>query len=147
MQIYIVKNKYNLDNVFFLPCPDNKQSYKSKYIKLLYSDKLISLNGIFIPLYLNIINTQLNYTSTEIRFDNNYTNLIQLETDLLKKYNSNKEIKYNLKTIFTDKIIILKNFGENIISERLKCILKISGIWENKDIIGLSYKIIPITHQ
>ena len=42
---------------------------------------------------------------------------------------------------------MLKDLEENIISERLKCILKISGIWENRDIIGLSYKIIPISHQ
>ena len=80
----------------------------------------------------------MNYDKLE-----NFEEIQNLELGLLKKYNSSKTYNCELiNKIINKKLICYSNNSDNI----MKIILKVSGIWESDNEIGLTFKIIPITH-
>ena len=120
MNLVLDYKKYNVNNIFFYDPVKNTVMDDSKFIRIIYSDVNIILNG----LYLKIIKLD---NLDEILND---VNLI--ENNILAKYNNTKfksiKIKEQLNYIFK------KNPNDNIF------ILKISGIWEMEQTIGVTYK-------
>ena len=130
----------------------------NNFYKLLYSNELLTFNGIFILFELNY-----NYIiKDKIFFD------ISKNIDIIDKLNNieykildflsvKKEKQLKLKEFLKNGIIKFSNSDYHEIDEdfiKLKkinndnnkenFILKISGIWENKDNIGITFKIINI---
>ena len=120
MNLVLDYKKYNVNNIFFYDPVKNTVMDDSKFIRIIYSDVNIILNG----LYLKIIKLD---NLDEILND---VNLI--ENNILAKYNNTKfksiKIKEQLNYIFK------KNPNDNIF------ILKISCIWEMEQTIGVTYK-------
>lgn len=127
MNLVLDYNKYNVNNVFFYEPVKNTVMDDSKFIRIIYSDALIILNG----LYLKI--NKIDKKKTD-NIDKLLKNIELLEKNVLNKYNSNKvkitKIKDHLQ------YLIKKNENLDIF------ILKISGIWETEQMIGITFKFI-----
>ena len=158
MILAIDMNKYSLDNVFFNEQQKNSIN-ETNFIRLIYSSKLFSLQGITITFNLScssfdILTNQYNKYKCifSIIENNNIINFIkELEYNLLKQvsthnFHVNKIPSYKLYEQFKNgeiKVINLTN--ENIESTKIyktnKIIIKISGIWSSNDCYGLTSKI------
>ena len=127
MNLVLDYNKYNVNNVFFYEPVKNTVMDDSKFIRIIYSDALIILNG----LYLKINKADKKKTDN---IDKLVKNIELLEKNVLNKYNSNKV-----------KITKIKDHLQYLIKKNEKLdifILKISGIWETEQMIGITFKFI-----
>lgn len=120
MNLVLDYKKYNVNNIFFYDPVKNTVMDDSKFIRIIYSDVNIILNG----LYLKIIKLD---NLDEILND---VNLIEI--NILAKYNNTKFKSIKIKEQLN--YILKKNPHDNIF------ILKISGIWEMEQTIGVTYK-------
>ena len=131
MNIILNDGDYSINNVYFTECTNDVLNINEIYYKILYSNNIITLNGIYILLNINNFNSK-----TAI---NNY--LHNIEMDILNKINS-KEFTYIYKLVdsfnrFYNKNIVLDN-TEN------KYILKIFGIYESNNEYYLNFKFLNI---
>ena len=112
---------YNKQFLFLLPPVKNNLIMNSIFTRIIYSPPMISFNG----LYLSIPFTE-NQSFIQ--------KLHEIENDILSVYTCSSTKKKNLqiKQLISYKISNITN----------KVILKISGIWESKENIGLTFKII-----
>ena len=120
MNLVIDELKYELNNIFFYEPIKNTVMEDSNFIRIIYSDENIILNG----LYIKIEN-----------FLKSANNLDQLESNILDKYNMIKKKVIKLKEHLN--YILKKSINKNNIY-----VLKISGIWETENCIGLTFKFI-----
>ena len=165
------ENIENLDYNNIIICDPIKNSIieQSNFYKIIYSNRYVSYNGLYV--LFNIDNIQIN--KDKINFTNNNNNnnilneLIKLEEYIIKQcINSKvKNINYKLreylannsfKFVYNDDInkfnSLNKKFINNLISNNIDnnidnnsfFILKISGLWETRENIGMTFKIIKI---
>ena len=126
------------------------------FYKLLYSTNIVSLTSIFLLFELN----NLSFENDKIKFEktalNNsvFSKLIQLEDHVLNLIIDTKNKLYKLKEIYENQVFkfSLSDDNENINSynglkhlNNRTFVIKISGIWESKDAIGLTFKLITVT--
>ena len=152
MQTYIVLNNYNIENIYFLSPQTNKILQKSKYIKFIYSNELISLNGVFFYITLPIKEINHKYNKYTITFNLEefklYNDIFAFEESILNKYSTTKIKAFSLKQqMKCGQFTFYSNFPIEPSIKKLPLLLKISGIWETQYEIGLSYKIININRQ
>ena len=125
------------------------------FYKLLYSTNIVSLTSIFLLFELN----NLSFENDKIKFEktalNNsvFSKLIQLEDHVLNLIIDTKNKLYKLKEIYENQVFkfSLSDDNENINSynglkhlNNRTFVIKISGIWESKDSIGLTFKFIKV---
>ena len=122
MNLVLDYKKYNVDNIFFYDPVKNTVMDDSKFIRIIYSDVNIILNG----LYLKILRSD--------NIDELSENINKIENNILMKYHSIKSKSMKIKEQLL--YILKKNPYDNIF------ILKISGIWETDMMIGVTYKFI-----
>ena len=100
----------------------------------------------FIKFNLKIKSYEKLYNKYKCNFDikSNETlikTLINIEKQIINKYDSNKNKEYKMsKQLLTGNIKIF--IEDTIILNKNDIILKISGIWETNNNIGLTYKFI-----
>lgn len=152
MIITLYMDDLNYDYIDFLDHKENKIT-KGLFTKIIYSNSIFTMSGLFFYFPINITNINNNYNRIFINFDPKQElnkqiihYLSTIEENVLKMYNfsKNKEIKFLLKEQLKSgyiKIHSNENTHNNIDS---KYIVKISGIWENEKNIGITYKIITI---
>lgn len=150
MNVILDTKHFNTNNIFFQKPITNTVIDKSIFIRILYSNELIILNGIYIKVNLKITNIQTYYNRYKYNFNiaenQNIIDHIQyLENSILRHYKCNKTKKFkiteqvnncNIK-IYTDRYV--NNNPSNFA-------LKISGIWESEHEYGITYKFIIINH-
>ena len=120
MNLVLDNNNYNINNIYYYDAVKNTVMDDSKFVRIIYSDNNIILNGIYLKLEVE-----------KIMEDNNY--IEKLESEILRKYNKKKLVSNKLN----DQIqYYIKKYNNAIL------ILKISGIWETDTMIGLTYKLI-----
>lgn len=135
----IAENLENVDkkNLFIMSPIKNTLINNGLFHKLLYSNHLFTSNGLYIKIDYNntkYLNGRLNYAI------NSNISVIEkiecIEKYILGKINTNnKKIYQKINEQFRSGTIKLNSNVSSII-------LKISGIWENDNSIGISYKII-----
>lgn len=129
----------------------------NNFYKLLYSNEIVTFNGIYILINLNyshIIKDKIFFDiSNNLDIINKINNI---EYKLLDILNIKKEKQLKLKDFLKNGIIKFSYSDYDEIDNnfiKLKkindinienFILKISGIWENKDNIGITFKIINV---
>lgn len=125
------------------------------FYKLLYSTNILVLSSIFTIFELTnsiIENDSICFNKNNTNFDV-FNKLIALEEYLLKLLNSSKTKLYRFKEIYDNKSFrfvynesndILYNNINTITTKHNLCILKISGLWESKESIGLTFKFIVV---
>ena len=142
MNLVLDLKELTIKNIYFYESVKNTVMNDSSFIRLIYSNKTFTLNGIYIKI---IINKEFNLKNLIEPYTNS-TNLAlitviqNLENDILNKYNSKKIQNNKLK----DQLLYLINKLTNITPNKINTtyILKISGIWETHALIGLTFKFI-----
>ena len=129
------------------------------FYKILYSTSIVSLTSIFILFEL----TNTSFENDKVRFDRNVVNnnvlmkLIELEEYIFNLISETKNKLYKIKEVYEkqyfkytlcDDVDNLTNYNylnhiDNT-NKRNTFVIKISGIWESKDAIGLTFKIVIV---
>lgn len=132
MNIALSVKDLSIDDIFFLEPIKNIIINNSKFIRIIYSNKLLTMNGIY--LICNIDNKDKN---------NNHGLLVfiqSLEDNILSKFSKEKIKNYKIREYFNNNFInIGYTKGQEIYT---KYILKISGIWDASNNIGLTFKFV-----
>lgn len=139
--------QYNNDNLFFCEPIKNNIMNEGNFIRILYSNDHITLNGVYI--LINLYDTQCEKYYNKYKCIFNITNhreiidnLKLLEENMLKKYKTNKTPSYKIYEQIRSGYI--KVFSDVTNRQNNSFILKISGIWETQNNYGLTYKFIKI---
>jgi len=138
-------DQYNDANVFFCEPIKNNIMNEGTFIRIIYSNALLILNGITLLVQLQDVNIDKYYNKYKCSFNTiNHREIIEklkiIEEELLKKCNiKNKIPKYKINEQFHNgniKLFLENNdkFTDN------NFMLKISGIWETDIHYGLTYK-------
>jgi hypothetical protein len=164
MNIVLTTSQYNVDNIYFIEPIVNTIMENSVFIKLIYSNSIIILNGLYLQLDLNLISSEVYFKKLKHTYDINnvnnnnvLNNIYNIENGILDKYNSNKKKKNIIHDALITGVIKLypnTRYNDDMESNTLTSsiskfnststtvfILKISGIWENDNEYGLTYKI------
>ena len=151
----IAENLVNINTNHIIICDPIKNSVMqySNFYKIVYSNELLSLNGLYILFNLNIINQNkekilFNYSNNKIYIDK----IAFIEEYILNLINSNKNRIYKITELLNNgyiKYCYNDNYNYNIFNNdynntNKSLILKISGLWETKENIGVTFKIILI---
>lgn len=150
INMYSNIEKFNLDNIFFQSAIKNTVIDNSIFIRIIYSDEMFSMNGIFIDMPIEITTTERYFNKYKCNFDvnqnmNQITKIIALEQKLLTKLNvQNKIMKFSISEQL--KTGHIKLFSSEPVSPGSKIILKVSGVWENEFEFGLTFKFSAVNH-
>ena len=149
MNIAYKLDQINLNNLFFM---DSKKNIimDGKFTKLLYSDELLTTNGISLVIPFHNTSIDKTYNKTMLKFQTSdamntriINELARIEKYILDYY---KQTLNNTKSSTTTLNDHMKNgnvkiYRDSISSTNAKnVIIKISGIWEDQTRIGLTYK-------
>ena len=155
MNFLIPLEHFQIENVQFLKIKKNIVMENSFFIKMIYTDENIVLNGIYLDIPLLSANN--GQTNSSFFFFNRATEneqvlakLLEMENDILQYYPyitptdyGKKTPVYSLKTQL-EKGFIKWGFSKKTFPKTLQHIcLKISGIWENNQEYGINYKFLP----
>lgn len=148
-----LQNLHNESIIINEPIKNSAVQYNYFY-KLLYSTSIVTLTSIFVIFELN----NLSYENDKIRFDKSMLNnsvfnkLIELEDHILNLIRDSKNKLFKIKELYENQFFkyALSDDNENLnnynymneITNNKTFIIKISGIWESKDSIGLTFKFI-----
>jgi len=150
MNIVLTHNQFNSNNIYFNEPIQNTVMDNSKFIKLIYSNENIMMNGVFLLLNIKIINKETYFKKIKISYDINnsinretLTSIYNIEQNMLLKYKSIKKPRRILyETLNSGVIKIFPNIDKDINNSNNSFILKISGIWEDDNEYGLTSKIL-----
>jgi len=145
-------------NIFFMDAVKNTVMDNSNFVRINYSNEDIVTNGMYLIFGLTSTSLDRYYAKYKCYFSlsDNATilnKLFDVERQILLSYlNSNSNRKYNIgprKIIFKLreqlKSGILKIVNNTTITNtNIKVLLKISGLWDSGDAIGLTYKFLCI---
>ena len=140
--------QYNEDYVYFCEPIKNNIMTDSNFIRILYSNQIMTLSGIYLIININDLVCEKYYNKYKCIFNpNTHNDLIEnikkIEETLLFKINiKNKSPQYKIYEQLQNGII--KIFHEIISKPNNSFLLKISGIWESQYSFGLTYKFIFI---
>jgi len=141
-------NQFNIDNVYFCDPIKNNIVTDGTFIRILYSNNLFMLNGIYLLIPFQNLNIEKYYNKFRCNFDiNNHRDLIDhlklIEEQILQKnIIKNKIPIYKIYEHIKNGNI--KIFSENIENINNLFLLKISGIWETDINYGVTYKFINL---
>lgn len=134
MNIAITAKYLSIDDIFFLDPIKNIIINNSKFIRIIYSNNLLTLNGIY--LICNIDNKDKN---------NNHGLLLyiqSLEDNILNKFSKEKIKNYKIREYFNNNFINTDYTKDH--ENYTKYILKISGLWDASNNIGLTFKFLKL---
>ena len=134
MNIALSIKDITIDDIFFLDPIKNIIINNSKFIRIIYSNNLLTLNGIY--LICNIDNKDKN---------NNHGLLLyiqSLEDNILNKFSKEKIKNYKIREYFNNNFINTDYTKDQ--EKYTKYILKISGIWDASNNIGLTFKFLKL---
>lgn len=148
MNLALNKEDFSINNVYFAEPIKNSIIENSNFIRLMYSNSLMAINGIYIKMDFENIYKQNDFSKQKINFnvnDNqkNINYIKSIESDILEKININHKTKvYKLNEQMMSGYI--KHIMDNKCTNHF--ILKISGIWESEKEYGLTFKFVEINH-
>ena len=156
--VYNMKD-FQLTNVFFLD-PKRNIIMDGKFTKIIHSDELITINGIYFQILFSI-NSIDKFKSVD-KFMNKYfmkfipndaTNnkiineLNKIEAGLIDHYKKNFSCKKSPVFLLKEQLSTgnVKLYREiPHLNKNSDFIIKISGIWENNENIGITYKFMEV---
>jgi hypothetical protein len=154
MNIVLDINIFTLENIYFLE-PRSNIVMDGTFSKILYSNDYMSLNGIFFNLPLDRQNDSnvgicnkniLKFYPSSATNNSFIQELAKIEYKIIDYYrqmnNCNKKIACSLsKQLYSGKLKIYKDHRDNI---DVAYIVKLSGIWESSEEIGITYKVFEV---
>jgi len=148
MNIVKQLDQYDESCVYFGEPIKNNVMNDSVFIRILYSNSLMTLSGIYLLINIQELECEKYYNKFKCSFNTErhigiIHKLKQFEIDLLEKIEiKNKLPQYKIYDLFKNGVF--KFFNEIITRENNTFILKISGIWETPYTYGLTYKLISV---
>lgn len=134
--------------IYFNEPIQNNIMNESRYIRILYSTPNIVFNGIHVLINLTIDNIERQYNKNILYYNieknaKAINSLKKIEKIILKKYNSLKTPSYNLSELIDGGVIRL--FTDLMEKKKvMNVILKISGLWEDDETYGVTYKFFSV---
>jgi len=134
--------------IYFNEPIQNNIINESRYIRILYSTPNIVFNGIHVLINLTIDNMERQYNKNILYYNiekntQAINSIKKIEKTILKKYNSFKNPSYNLSELLDGGVIRL--FTDSIEKKKvMNIILKISGLWEDDETYGVTYKFFSV---
>jgi hypothetical protein len=134
--------------IYFNEPIQNNIMNESRYIRILYSTPNIVFNGIHVLINLTIDNIERQYNKNILYYNieknaKAINSLKKIEKIILKKYNSLKTPSYNLSELLDGGVIRL--FTDLMEKKKvMNVILKISGLWEDDETYGVTYKFFSV---
>ena len=152
MYVVLDLDDLNINHVFYQEKVKNTIMDNSNFLRVVYSNELLSLNGIFVKFNLNLQTVEKSFNKYKCLFDLKPQNdiisrLSDIEHFIMDKYTNSNEIRnktpiYRIKEQLNNGF--LKLFNEIELKDMNEFILKIYGIWETDIEYGLTYKFINI---
>jgi hypothetical protein len=146
MYIVLELDDFNMNNVFYQEKVKNTVMDNSNFLRLIYSNELFMLNGIFVRFNINLQTIEKSFNKYKCLFDVKLHGDIIFKISMIEKnmierhYIPNKMPVYRITEQLNNGFI--KIFNEAEYTEKNEFILKIYGIWENDSEYGLTYKFI-----
>ena len=140
--------QYDENSIFFCEPIKNNIMNDGNFIRILYSNRSLVLNGIYINLSFNDLVIEKHYNKYKCIFNTNIykkiiTDIKIIEENILTKLNIvNKTPQFKIYEQLNNGNI--KIFCNSIPKSNSSFILKISGIWETPEQYGLTYKFTKI---
>jgi hypothetical protein len=134
--------------IYFNEPIQNNIINESRYIRILYSTPITVFNGIHVLINLSIDNIERQYNKNILYYNiekniEAVSGIKKIEKMILKKYNSIKIPSYNLSELIDGGVIrLFTDFNEK--KKVTNIILKISGLWENDETYGVTYKFFSV---
>ena len=147
-------NDYYINNIFFLEPIKNTVIDNSYFIRILYSNAIFTLNGLYLNVTFN--NVSLLNNNNKVKYNIKVANNVeiinfikQLEWDLLDKIKLEKRKIYKITEQLQSGVIKIINNNYNSVTalDYNNYVLKISGLWETPTEYGVTYKFINITKK
>jgi len=150
MNLVLKNDQFNIECVQFMKTRKNIIMENSLFIKMLYSDENMVMNSIFIefPVKPRDINRNLLFYQPSEN-EALLQQMAQIERDILSYYRMIHlcdKTEIHLMTTQLERGNIKFNYIPSTASPIVheKFVMKISGIWENSDTLGLNYKLFVI---
>jgi len=148
MNIVIRIDQYDDKCIYFCEPIKNNIMNDGNFIRILYTNSQVTLNGVHLFIKLNDILCEKYYNKYKCNFDiethsDIIDNLKVIEENILKKLNVKEKIpQYKIyEQIKNGNIKIFNDIGNK---SSCSFILKISGIWETNSNFGLTYKFVKV---
>jgi len=149
MNIVIDIDDFKQDALFFQESIKNTVMDNSEFIRILYSTDVLTLNGIYLKINMNIVSTEKYFNKYKCNFyiKNNITEIEKIESIekmiLERLYVTTKKPLFKVSEQLNNGNI--KLFTDNFDSlMKGTFILKISGVWETPRDYGITYKFMDI---
>ena len=144
---------YNNKHIYFTKKVENTVLNNSYFSKIIFSDENVMLSGVFF--YIQFVNFSIEKHDNkqkcifDIKTNKNLLDyLINIESVILNKYSCEKNKKYLMKEQIEKKFIRIYNDNYHSMKKNNdknnNIILKISGIWENINEIGITFKFLHV---
>jgi hypothetical protein len=152
MNIVIKLDQYDENNIFFCEPIKNNIINEGNFIRIIYSNSLFILNGIYLAFSINSMNIENYYNKYKIIFDTSmYKDMIEqirkIEENIIQKISiQNKTAKYKIYEQLQNgniKIFIDAKYDSTQLVNNM-ILLKISGIWETETNYGVTYKFMKV---
>jgi len=117
------------------------------FFRIIYSTHDVTLNGIYLEIELKNVMCEKCYNKYKYSFNVTAHNALiakikNIEESLLNKIKFNKKPCFKIYEQFSSGNI--KLFAESQSNINMRIVLKMSGIWENEQNYGLTYKFIHV---
>lgn len=148
MIILVPINEFEEKCIYFSDVVKNIVISDSVFIRIYYSTEFFTMNGLYLSFPLTLSNIEKTYSKTKCSFNIcNNTDVIDkvkiIEDCILKKFKfNNKNPVYKITNQLQEENIKLYNFDNSIKKNNYNFICKISGLWEDNNNYGLTYKFI-----
>ena len=142
-------NKIVPEYIYFLDSKNN-MLMDGIFTKLIYTDEWFTMNGLYINIPIEIQGIDTNHYKQTVFFSvSQYSTLLHqldlLEQNILARYTPSDKNKHKsfllMQSLKLGFFRIFKNDNFPTKKKITGFVLKISGIWENTNDYGLSYKI------
>jgi hypothetical protein len=157
MNISIDIDKILIQNIYFL---DKKRNIimDGNFTKILYSNEFFTMNGLYILFPVDVLSIEQNLNKSILKINpyqiNNVT-IIQefskLEARIIDYYKTlyqckSKTINSLSRQMYSGAMKLYREFNSNYNkSANIQYIVKISGVWETYEEIGLTYKLLEVS--
>jgi hypothetical protein len=153
-------NDFDTNSIIICDAIKNSVMQYSNYYKIVYSNKLISLNGLYIVFDLKKVHHSRDKLVFNFADNKDVVDKVSyIERYILNIISSSKNRIYKITELFTNGTLKYSyndtqinigntNFSNyNSTTTNKSLILKISGLWETKENLGVTFKVILLENS
>lgn len=140
MNLVLEPTLYDVNSIYFYEPVKNTVMDESSFIRILYSNDDLILNGIYIKIDVDKNIYLKKLLKINSKNDDALLFVENMENNILQIYNSEKIHTKKIK----EQLQYLINKIHSTATSDTSYILKVSGIWETVDTIGLTFKFVYI---